>query len=215
MYAREIALALARCAPEHEWVWWLERFRRRGAVPLEVPDGVRLCSGPMPSIVSTALARFGLGPDRRVGGVDVVHATDYVAPPPLRAPLVATIHDVLFETLPDCFTARMRAGLRSATRRLVRAARRLIVPSARTRDQVVAWYDADPDRVDVVPHGVRPLPPVEPAAGEGRYVLFVGTLEPRKNLARLLDAFQGLPASDARLLVAGPRAGATTTSCAA
>ena len=121
-------------------------------------------------------------------------------------PVVATIHDVLFDELPDCYTPSMRRGLRAATRGITRRANRLIVPSTRTRDAVGDRYGVDPARIDVVPHGVRPLPEAAPERGYGDYVLFVGTLEPRKNLSRLLDAHAHLEGKGTcRLVVAGPR----------
>lgn len=157
------------------------------------------------------LARFGFGVDRLAGGADLVHATDFVSlPVRLRGlPLVATVHDVLFEDLPGCYTADMRRGLRTVTERLVRRATRLIVPSVRSRDALLAHHAVDPATIDVIEHGVPGLPDAAPAREYGPdYVLFVGTLEPRKNLARLLAAHARLDArvdARVRLVVAGAR----------
>lgn len=209
-YARELVAGLARVRPDDALLLWAHRFRRPPRDPdFSPPPGARLYAGRLPSQAASFLARLGIGVDRLVGGVDVVHWTDYVASPlpaPGR-PVVATIHDVLFEELPGAYTPAMRRGLRAVTTRIVRRAERLLVPSARSRDALIAFYGARPERVDVIPHGVRPLPAAPPAREYGRYVLFVGTLEPRKNLARLLEAHARLDRVGAGfgLVVAGPR----------
>ncbi len=207
-YVRDLAAAYPEVRPTDDLHLWAQRFRTPAGVrPEAAPIGATLHAGRLPSHVQTALGRFGLGPDRWIGGADVVHWTDYV---PLEAPgacVVATIHDVLFDEHPEWYTTRMVAGLRAATMRIVRRAARVIVPSARSRDALVAYYPIQPERVDVVPHGVRPLPPGGPAPGLGRYVLYVGTLEPRKNLGRLLEAHRRLRRAGLtfHLVVAGPR----------
>jgi glycosyltransferase involved in cell wall biosynthesis len=208
VYAEELARALRTAYPADRLLLYSERFRRGGGErPLERLPGALEHGRRVPTLVQGAAQRLGLGLERRLGPVDLVHWTDYVAPPPLRAPLVATIHDVLFESLPDCYTARMRQGLRATTLRLVRRAAHVIVPSRGARADLVAWYGVQPDRVEVVEHGVRRLPAGEPVRGYGRYVLFAGTLEPRKNLERLLEAFERVRRQDPslRLVVAGPR----------
>lgn len=207
VYAEALAAALARVHPEDELHLYGHRLRpgtARGVVP---PEGAHLHARPWPSLGLTVAARFGWGADRVVGGADVVHWTDYTVLPVTRAAVVATIHDVLFETLPHCYTPRMRAGLRSVTRRIVRRADRLIVPSARTRDALLALHRVPGERIDVVPHGVRPLPDAAPAGDLGPYFLCVGTLEPRKNWRRVLDAHAALERRGfaIRLVVAGPR----------
>ena len=153
--------------------------------------------GRLPSRALPWLDRVGLGADRILGGVDVLHWTDYTTLPAGRTPVVATIHDVLFHDLPACYTPDMFDGLTRVTRRIVDAAVTLIVPSERTRDGLLRHYAVSPDRIVVVPHGPRCLPHTEPgAAGEADvepfapYVLAVGTLEPRKNLARLIQAVE-------------------------
>ena len=206
VYVQELAAALGRASPEDAFVLFAAHRRRVDAGVAPPESNVHLFGAPWPSRVQVVAARFGWGPERLAGGGDVLHWTDYTVLPRTRLPVVATIHDVLFDELPQCYTAGMRRGLRAATGSIVASARRFVVPSTRTRDGLVASYGADPDAIDVVPHGVRPLPEAEPASGYGPYVLFVGTLEPRKNLARLLLAHAGLAdRGSVRLVVAGPR----------
>lgn len=211
VYVRGLAAGFAARYPDddlrlyaHQVRGRLGRGGRRAAPP---PRGARLCAAPFPSRAADALARFGVGADLLVGGCDVFHLTGYSWLRSTRAPLVATIHDVLFEELPRCYTPGMRTGLRRVTRRLLLGAARTLVPSVRTKAALVERLGADPDRVDVVPLAARALPTVEPARFPRPTFLAVGTLEPRKNLARVLAAFALLRARglDADLVVAGAR----------
>jgi len=132
--------------------------------------------------------------DRR-GDVDVVHATTW-AVPGRRVPLVVTVHDLAFLREPGHFTSRGNAFFRHAMRIVADEAARVVVPSAATRDDCVEAGIAA-ERVVVIPHGVR-APQVDDAqvsawrrrTGVQRpYVLWCGTLEPRKNVVRLVEAF--------------------------
>lgn len=143
------------------------------------------------------------------GRVDVTHATG-VAVPGTRAPLVVTVHDLGFRHRPEHYT---RHGVRFFERALELTRRRaalVLCPSDATRRECVEAGIAD-DRLRVVPWGVSSTP-VAPAALDavrvrhgiqGRYVLWVGTIEPRKNLPALLGAFRRLP-EDVTLVLAGP-----------
>ena len=132
--------------------------------------------------------------DRR-GDVDVVHATTW-AVPGRRVPLVVTVHDLAFLREPDHFTSRGNAFFRRALRIVTDEAARVVVPSAATRDDCVE-VGIDPERVVVIPHGVRAqdVDATQGAAWRRRagierpYVLWCGTLEPRKNVVRLVEAF--------------------------
>ncbi|MBF0687196.1 MAG: glycosyltransferase family 4 protein [Cellulomonas sp.] len=146
------------------------------------------------------------------GPVDVVHATTW-AVPPRSAPLVVTVHDVAFLHEPDHFTARGNSYFRRALEVVRREADAIVVPSQATADDCAA-VGLDLARVHVVPHGVRvPRPSAEAVADLARrhglerpYVLWCGTLEPRKNLPALLDAFAAVADRhpDLALALAGP-----------
>jgi glycosyltransferase involved in cell wall biosynthesis len=148
--------------------------------------------------------------DRVTGPVDVIHATG-MAIPPKSAPLAVTVHDLAFLDHPEHST---RHGLRFFRRSLAltrRDADVVLCPSDATRREL-ADVGVAPERVRVVPWGVEPF---EVTADEidrvrarhrvnGRYVLWVGTVEPRKNLAGLLAAFRQLHDHEAELLLVGP-----------
>ena len=148
--------------------------------------------------------------ERATGAVDLVHATAHVASAS-RAPWVATIHDLHFLHDPTHFTRR---GVSVFTRflDLVRDEAALVVcPSEATRADCVA-AGIDEGRIRVTPWGtdrtaVAPaeVQRVRQSYGlERPFILFVGTIEPRKNLGRLLEAFARLGDVDADLVLVGP-----------
>lgn len=189
--------------------------RHREPPPEAFRPPIAVAQLPLPRIVLyEAWHRLRWPPvERATGPVDVVHATG-VAVPPSRAPLVVTVHDLAFRHRPEHFT---RHGVRFFERALEltrRHAALVLCPSEATRaDCVVAGLDED--RLRVVPWGVDPPAPVgeQEAAGvlrrhgiDGPYVLWVGTIEPRKNLPVLLDAFRRVVEAcpGVRLVLAGP-----------
>ncbi len=148
--------------------------------------------------------------ERATGPVDVVHATA-VAVPPTRAPLVMTIHDLAFLADPTLVTRHGNRFFRRGTELARRHARLVLVPSEATAAECrLAGFDGD--RLRVVPWGVDATT-VEPDAVDAvrarhglhrPYVLFVGTIEPRKNLAGVIGAVAGLAGREVDLVVVGP-----------
>ncbi|WP_263118988.1 glycosyltransferase family 1 protein [Cellulomonas sp. RIT-PI-Y] len=148
---------------------------------------------------------------RGAAGADLVHATTW-AVPPTRGPLAVTVHDLAFLRTPDHFTARGNRYFRRALEITRREADLIIVPSAATADDCVV-EGLDPDRIRVIPHGVR-VPRLSDAQVhavrgalrlERPFVFWCGTIEPRKNLPVLLAAFERVAAvSELDLVLAGP-----------
>ena len=172
--------------------------RRPPAEPWRPPVPVRHL--PVPStLLYDAWHRTGRPQvERATGPVDLIHATT-LAIPPKTAPLVVTVHDLAFLDHPDFFTIR---GLRFFRRGLELALEhgdRVLCPSTATAEACRAAGFAD-DRVEVVPWGIDVRPASEGDVDEVRrrhglhrpYILFVGTVEPRKNLPRILEAFSRL-----------------------
>jgi glycosyltransferase involved in cell wall biosynthesis len=135
------------------------------------------------------------------GPLDILHAPDFVLPP-TRARTILTIHDLSFLVHPECAVPSMVRYLTDAVPRSLRRADAVLADSEATRRDLTRLLAFDPARVSVVYPGVaprfRPLPPeqTEPVRRRlglpERFVLFVSTLEPRKNLVRLLEAFAQL-----------------------
>jgi glycosyltransferase involved in cell wall biosynthesis len=129
---------------------------------------------------------------------DLVHYTNYLAPVAAGVPYVVSIHDMSLSLLPACHTLKKRLLTSSLVPIVARGARLILVPSESTRRDVVRLLKVDPARVRVIPYAAAPL--FRPSAdGPERlesaygirppYFLYVGTLEPRKNLVRALRAF--------------------------
>ncbi|MCA1594639.1 MAG: glycosyltransferase family 4 protein, partial [Acidobacteria bacterium] len=133
--------------------------------------------------------------------VDLLHV-QYTAPPFAPCPVVATIHDLSFEHLPATFKRRSRMQLRLTVRRTARAAAHIITPSEFTRRDIVNTYAIRPERVSVIKLAASPtFKPANPEEVErarrrygieGEYILAVGSIQPRKNLARLIGAYADL-----------------------
>jgi glycosyltransferase involved in cell wall biosynthesis len=152
-------------------------------------------------------------------GASVIHST-YAAPLASRAASVLTVHDVSFLTHPEWFSARDLVVLNAGVRASAPRAARVLVPSRYVRDELCGLLGVDARRVVVTPEGVdaRFRPPQDPASeqvddrlrrlGVHRpYVFALGNLQPRKNLARLVEAWARLCAGGAAdghsLVVAG------------
>jgi glycosyltransferase involved in cell wall biosynthesis len=119
---------------------------------------------------------------------DVLHVPGHRGPLLSPAPLVVTIHDLAVFRHPEAFNRWTRGYSRVFLPRLARSAARVIAVSEFTAREAVELLGVEEERVRVIPHGVEaPFQPYGPAAG-GDYVLAVGTLEPRKNLSRVVAA---------------------------
>lgn len=144
------------------------------------------------------------------GPVDVVHGTA-IAVPPSRAPLVMTIHDLAFLADPTQATRHGLRFFRRGTALAMERAKLILVPSQATADECVAAGFA-PDRIRLVPWGVtiHPVVAADVEASNVRhgidspYVLFVGTVEPRKNIAAVIGGMRALAGRDIELVLVGP-----------
>jgi glycosyltransferase involved in cell wall biosynthesis len=127
------------------------------------------------------------------GGLDVLHCTTYRAPLRSRTPVVVTVHDLAVLRYPDLFPAWTRLYGRTSLRPTLRAASRVIAVSEFTKREIVALAGVPAERVRVVPNATdEAVFTAEGPSAEGDYVLALGTLEPRKNLARLAQATRRL-----------------------
>lgn len=148
--------------------------------------------------------------ERATGPVDVVHGTA-IAVPPTKAPLVMTIHDLAFLADPTQATRHGNRFFRRGTELAKRHAQLVLVPSEATAAECRAAGFA-PERIRLVPWGVDPVQVAEEQVAAVRaqhglerpYVLFVGTVEPRKNLAGVVGAMALLAGRDLDLVLVGP-----------
>ena len=130
---------------------------------------------------------------------DVFFTPAHVIPATYSGRSVATVHDLGYRYFPEAHTAGQRWYLRWSTRHNARRSRRVVVDSAETRADLIDAYHTPSDRITVIYPGRDPdlqraapaaIPPVLRAYGiTPPYLLYLGTLQPRKNLARLIAAF--------------------------
>jgi glycosyltransferase involved in cell wall biosynthesis len=218
-YARELILRLPDVDPQTRYVAWYLHARRlprpwrwgRRFFPRRPNLAERWTPFP-----ATWFARLEM--ERQIPRLewlvrfDVLFAPNFVPPPTRTRRLVLTVHDLAFRLYPETAPHATRRWLEALDRSLHQAAR-IIVPSEATREDLLAHYAVDPERVRVIPHGVDPEAfrrPPEDVVREARrrqgidgpYLLFLGGIEPRKNLPAIVGAFRALD-GDVRLVIAG------------
>jgi len=174
--------------------------------PSPLPPGTRQ----LPFPATAAIAAWGRldqpSAERWLAPATVVHGTNFVVPPMRGAAAVVTVHDLTFARYPEMVTADVR--------RFVPALRRAVERGAwvHTPSQYVAAEAKEilgTDRIVAVPHGVPrialPPSPLGGLVGDSQFILAMGTLEPRKNIARLVEAFGPVAATHPglQLLLAG------------
>lgn len=161
-----------------------------------------------------------LSAELRRNPVDVLHV-QFTAPPIPPCPVVVSIHDLSFEHLPETFKRRSRAQLRLTVRRSARKAAEILTISEYSRRAIIETYHVDPERITVTPLAApahfapvsdeTELLRVRQTYGiERDYILTLGSIQPRKNLARLIRAFGMLRSRDSKkqapqLVIAGKR----------
>lgn len=149
---------------------------------------------------------------------DLLHSMAFVSPIFSRTPSVVTVYDLSFVHYPQVLSSARRLYLRLFTRRSCQQARRVIAISQSTARDLIHTFGISPQKIDVAVPGVSerfcPLPPEDVARFRqenglpDRFIFFVGTLEPRKNLAMLLRAYAQLPAPERQavhLVLAGDK----------
>ena len=225
-YTRELVAALLRQEAQNRYAifaavggldrdWRLEVARLRSLIPdlqfraLPITDDwlhrlwqrLRL---PIPAEVIT-------------GPLDIFYSPDFVLPPTLHTTrTLLTVHDLSFLHFPDAFVPSLREYLARVVPRSVARADRVLADSESTRDDLIAHFGVPPEKVQVLYSGVdaRFHPEKEPGEQERLrdkygieppYILSVGTLQPRKNYVRLIEAFASLPLTNLQLVIGGGR----------
>ncbi len=175
--------------------------------------------GRKPWRLRAAVTYFG-GPslDGVFAGTSVFHATEHLLPRLKRVPSVFTLHDLAYLRLPQYHLLQNRLFLTLMMPRFLAQADQIIAISDSTRRDILLHYHLDPAKIVVVSEGVEPrFAPA--AAGDrldairstfnlpARFILFVGTIEPRKNLPTLLEAYNALRTKhpDVGLVIAGSK----------
>jgi len=225
-YAYQLARALAGIDRENSYVLYPVFYHivhpEHRAAELPEARNMRTALRRLPPGLVSYLWRVGRSErfkERLLGRVDVVHSTTYCAPRfrSRRRRLVVTIHDLTFVTHPEFHLPANVEHCLVGTRLAIERADALIAVSESTRRDLIERMNAPAERIVVTHEAADPglgrvADPARLAAVRRRYelperfVLFVGAMEPRKNLSRLLAAFAALPPAlrgEYRLVVAG------------
>lgn len=132
---------------------------------------------------------------------DITHFFNYIVPPGVHGKTVVTVHDMVYKTFPETVRARTKYMLDSGLKRSMKRADLIVTDSEFSKSEILKYFPQHEEKLRVVPCGVdlqkfRPcdaperIPEVKKSLGiEGEYFLYLGTIEPRKNLERLIEAY--------------------------
>lgn len=203
-YTSELSLALARCFPTDEFYLTSDQPFR---MPSGAPPNLKRGNGP-----ANALERrwwlWGLAREMRRMGADLVHGPDFAVPYLSGKPSVLTLHDLSPWMNPRWHGNAARVRRRTPVLLKMGAATMVITPSESVRKQAIERFGLSPDRVVAVPEAAAPWLVPDPSAWPPTrsYFLFVGTLEPRKNIHALVDSWREVHRDHAvDLVLAGRR----------
>ncbi len=205
-YAQELLTALLGENGAHEYCtfYYDPRGDARSDPPLDRLPAQVIRSGAKPWRMSVLLA-YGTGAtmDRWLPPAEVLHATDHLLPPVHRARTVFTIYDLTTQLYPEYHSALNRWYSALMLPRFLRRADAVIAISESTQRDIVQRLNVPPEKIRVIYAGVHPRfqPDLEPsrvAAVRAKYqlpermMLYLGTVEPRKNLEMLVEAYHAL-----------------------
>lgn len=217
-YTLELAESLARVAPG-------DQFTLVAPEPVS-PSGAALLNNPLPENLSHVKLKRGLINRRwwsiglprylRRNSFDLFHGTNYEIPLWWNRPSVVTIHDLSLLLHPGAHEPRLVRRARWRLPLMARRAARIITPTQAIKSEVCSHLRVAPEKVVVTPEAPRKLfRRLDPAQTvetrrrlgiENDFILFVGTVEPRKNLHRLVQAFEQILRSTSlspQLVIAG------------
>lgn len=215
-YTKLLAEHLAPLRGENELSLFHFDFHRRG-LSFTVGDAtVRACRWLPGRFVQRAWKSIGWPPYNWFAGrADVYHFPNFIRPPLPRGASVVTIHDLAFLRFPETIEEKNLAYLKSQIEQTVRRATAIITVSEFTAREVLDLLHLPESRVHAIPSGLDPAlrKPTPDAIRTLRerlnlrrpYLLTVGTLEPRKNFAFLVEVFDHLDKFDGDLVIAGRR----------
>lgn len=187
-YTLNLINAIAKADPSNEYFLYSRKkildFKRRLPV---LPGGN----------FSHCVDYFCKGPDRTLPKVDLFHTSSYDLEKPKNAKFFVTIHDIIIKAYPYGHSRRTIEEIDSKLRNILSEADGLIADSYNTKSDLMKFYEVPDSKISVIYPGVSPFfSEVSPGyadrlvrSEENDFILFVGTLEPRKNIEGLIKAF--------------------------
>ncbi len=221
-YARELIRALARLDHTNRYVLFVPRDAHAELLAFDWPANFSIIRAPLTERYLAALwhrARVPLWIEMWIGAVDVFYSPDFLLPPTRARRTLVTVHDLSYVRVPECFPAPLLNYLNRAVPRSVAHADLVLADAASTQRDLVDVYHTPVAQTRVLYSGVdaRFNPNITAAARarigavtQGKpYLLSLGTIQPRKNYVRLIQAFAKIirdPAiTDLQLLICGGR----------
>jgi glycosyltransferase involved in cell wall biosynthesis len=198
-YATNLIEALAQVDSVNEYTLYVTTAEARARFSQRWPNFRVQTTFPHTPLIRIPVT---LAAELRKRPVDVLHV-QFTAPPFSPCPVVVSVHDLSFEHLPQTFNRRSRTQLRLTVRHSVKRAARILTLSEHTRRDMIETYGTSPERITAIPLAApsyfgrvrekRELQRVRHIYGiEGDYILCVSSIQPRKNLPRLVRAYESL-----------------------
>jgi glycosyltransferase involved in cell wall biosynthesis len=209
-YTRRMLSHLPAAMPADELVAW---HPHTGGSDLPRAPNLTEHVSRIPGVLEPVWRRLGVPRLEGMVRFDGLLATNFLPPPTGSDAVVLVVHDLAFEVMPEAgpgFGERWRRRFDGWLRRSAG----VIVPSASAKADLLQRHRLDEGRVHVIPHGADPFEAPAPEevervrarfSVEGPFALFVGGIEPRKNLGSLVDAFARVADTERRLVIAGGR----------
>jgi glycosyltransferase involved in cell wall biosynthesis len=219
-YTRELLRALAAVDPSTQYrLFYASPAGAQGHALPRLPSNFSIRHLPFDDIWLARVWQRVQAPipvDWITGRIDLFHSPDFTLPPTRRGTrTLLTVHDLSFVRDPDSAVPVLRVYLNKVVPRSVARADHVLADSAATRADLMELYGTPEEKISVLYSGVNEaFQPVRDAAtlqrvrsryglGEAPFILAVGTLQPRKNYARLIQAFAQLGQADLNLVIAG------------
>lgn len=223
-YARELVRALARLDPANRYALFVPRDAYPDLLAYDWSENFALKRGPLTERYFATLwhrARIPLPIETFIGACEVLYSPDFLLPPTRARRTLVTVHDLSYVRLPDCFPKPLLNYLNRAVPRALDRADVILADADSTRQDLNEVYHIPLEKIRTLYSGVdarfradtsgESNAAVQALTHGAPYLLAVSTIQPRKNYARLIQAFAKLvteyqlPISNLQLIIAGGR----------
>ena len=211
-YARELIRALSCVDQTNRYVLFVPRDAHDDLLRFDWSSNFSVRRAPLTERYLAALwhrARVPLPIETFIGGVDVFYSPDFLLPPTRARRKLVTVHDLSYVRVPECFPAPLLNYLNRAVPPSVARANLILADAVSTQRDLIDVYRVPMDKIKVLYSGVDPrfLPDVSESSQarvreltQGKpYLLSVSTIQPRKNYARLIEAFAKIANSELQI----------------